>query len=125
MEVGSSMQGSRCTSAEVDTQVPISFSPLLTGRSGFAKSERGQGNTDAHNSNLAITALVSRMSEHQSVSTIQSVTEENKSSSRSSMEFPSLYQNKQVTSLVHTLLTNRPGKSGLTGVHKRKLILPE
>ena len=41
------MQGSRCTSAEVDTQVPISFSPLLTGRSGFAKSERGQGNTDA------------------------------------------------------------------------------
>ena len=65
MEVGSSMEGSRCTSAEVDTQVPISFSPLLTGRSGFAKSERGQGNTDAHNSNLAITALVSRMSEHQ------------------------------------------------------------
>ena len=59
------MQGSRCTSAEVDTQVPISFSPLLTGRSGFAKSERGQGNTDIHNSNLAITALVSRISEHQ------------------------------------------------------------
>ena len=41
------------------------YSPILTSRSSFAKSAREQGNTDSPNSNLAIMALVSRITEHE------------------------------------------------------------
>ena len=79
IEVGSSMQGSRCTSAKLDFQVHIRFPFIFADMSNFLKtSARGLDNSDSHNSNLVITAI----SEHGHRQS-KSFTEKNKSSGRS------------------------------------------